>query len=179
MSVWPIICGQDYVLCTFVNETYMWMWMNICVVRICLLWAFPITVTVSRSISSYFARIYPFSIYRNLPAIIRFWLSRLPIPTEQKIMRVKTVRGFFRPLPAVFTLSQSNIYGLNVCVATCAACIIILFRLRHIRIEYFFQSTYSHCHYCMHIGICSVFLEEPRARLLEQNFALSFSVVTR
>ena len=104
MSVWPIICGQDCVLCTFVNETCMWMWMNNCVVRICLLWAFPITVTVSRSISSYFARIYPFSIYRNLPVVIRFRLSRLPIPTEQKFMRVKTVRGFFRPLPAVFTL---------------------------------------------------------------------------
>ena len=106
MSVWPIICGQDCVLCTFVNETCMWMWMNICVVRICLLWAFPITVTVSRSISSYFARIYPFSIYRNLPAVIRFRLSRLPIPTKQKILRVKTVRDFsdryrpFSPLPA-------------------------------------------------------------------------------
>ena len=104
MSVWPIICGQDCVLCTFVNETCMWMWMNICVVRICLLWAFPIIVTVSQSISSYFTRIYPFSIYRNLPAVIRFRLSRLPIPTEQKFMRVKTVRGFFRPLPAVFIL---------------------------------------------------------------------------
>jgi hypothetical protein len=70
------------------------LYMNICVVRICLLWAFPITVTVSWSISSYFARIYPFSIYRNLPAIIRFRLSRLPIPTEQKFMRLKTVSFF-------------------------------------------------------------------------------------
>jgi hypothetical protein len=25
ISVWPIICGQDYVLCTFVNETCMWL----------------------------------------------------------------------------------------------------------------------------------------------------------
>jgi hypothetical protein len=108
MSVWPIICRQDCVLCTFVNETCMWMWMNICVFRICLLWAFPITVTIFRSISSYFARIYPFSIYRNLPAVIRFRLSRLPIPTEQKFMRVKTVRGFFRPLPAVFTLKHDR-----------------------------------------------------------------------
>jgi hypothetical protein len=107
MSVWPIICGQDCVLCTFVNETCMWMWMNIFVVRICLLWAFPIIVTVSRSISSYFAQIYPFSIYRNLSAVIRFRLSCLPIPTEQKIMRVKTVRGFFRPFsPLVSRLKE-------------------------------------------------------------------------
>jgi hypothetical protein len=56
-------------------------------------------------ISSYFARIYPFPIYRNLPVVIRFRLSRLPNPTEQKNMRVKTVRGFFRPLPTVFILT--------------------------------------------------------------------------
>jgi hypothetical protein len=55
-------------------------------------------------ISSYFARIYLFLMYRNLPAVIRFRLSRLPILIEQKIMRVKTVRGFFRSLPTVFTL---------------------------------------------------------------------------
>jgi hypothetical protein len=119
MSVWLIICGQDCVLCTFVNETCMWMWMNICVVRICLLWAFPIIVTVYRSISSYFARIYPFSIYWNLSAVIHFWLSRLPIPTEQKFMWVKTVRGFsdrywpFSPLfPTVHKRPHSTINDL-------------------------------------------------------------------
>jgi hypothetical protein len=114
-------CGQDCALCTFVNETCMWMWMNICVVRICLLWAFPITVTVSRSISSYFARIYPFSIYRNLPAVIRFRLSRLPIPTEQNFMRVKTVRVFsehYRPFsPLLQARDYSNKWTL--CVGRC------------------------------------------------------------
>jgi hypothetical protein len=116
MSVWPIICGQDCVLCTFINETCMWMWMNICVVRICLLWAFPITVTVSRSISSYFAWIYPFSIYRNLPVVIHFRHSLLPILTKQKFIRVKTVRGFSRQLHAVFILTTAyvQLYWLRV-----------------------------------------------------------------
>jgi hypothetical protein len=43
---------------------------------------------------------------RNLPAIIRFRLSRLPILTEQKIMWVKTVRDFFWPLLTIFTLTS-------------------------------------------------------------------------
>jgi hypothetical protein len=63
-----------------------------------------LTATVSLSISSYFARIYPFSIYQNLPAIVRFRLSRLPILNEQKIMWMKTVKDFFGPLSTIFIL---------------------------------------------------------------------------
>jgi hypothetical protein len=74
MSAWPIICGQDCVLCTFVNETCMWMWMNNCVVRICLLWTFLITVTVSRSNFKLFCSNLSFS---DIPE----FTGRYPFPT--------------------------------------------------------------------------------------------------
>ena len=86
MSVGPIICGQDCVLCTFVNET---CGQDLFIVSFSdYSYHFPINFELFCSDLSVL-------IYRNLPAVIRFRLSRLPILTEQKIMRVKTVRGFF------------------------------------------------------------------------------------
>jgi hypothetical protein len=85
-------------------STTMDMWTSRQNISFRLSRSIPSYFTISRSIPSYFARIYPFSIYRNLPVVIRFRLSRLPIPAEQKNMQVKMVRGFFRPLPTVYIL---------------------------------------------------------------------------